>query len=151
MGEHMAQVYQHAILGLSIPDSHGILADLNIEWSHLTYNLSYFILLLLVFYFGSFHKFSYFDSKITAGIILFTGGLSIQGYHVIEHSVRIVQFLHGGCIPCPGILGMIFDGVYLHALFNTAVYVLPVASFLLFDYHKKILKLIGYQSSSKTP
>lgn len=54
-------------------------------------------------------------------------GFLLQGYHVVEHTVRMGQFFQLGCTPCPGILGWYVDLVYLHFTTNTATWLLPLA------------------------
>ena len=124
--EHIAQVYQHWLLGLSIKESRGILFFLDLEWNHLIFNALYFALLMIVWKkmrrsasFGENHVVTY---TLGAGIL-------VQGYHVIEHIVRIAQYFKIGCTPCKGILGWYIDGVYLHFAFNTFVLVLPLIAF----------------------
>lgn len=139
MIEHVAQVYQHAILGLSIAESHGILFFLDLEWNHMIFNAMYLGLLAIVFFQCSFYKTNGAVSQKRLACLAFNVGFAIQGYHVIEHAVRMVQFLQTGCTPCRGILAWFFDGVYLHAIFNTLVYVLPLITFIAYGFHLRML------------
>ena len=127
--EHIVQVYQHWWIGLSIKESQGILFFLDLEWNHLIFNALYFILLIIVWqktrHLASFGKDNV--AKYALG-----GGLLLQGYHVIEHMIRIVQYFQTGCTPCKGLLGWYIDGVYLHFIFNTFVLVLPLIAFCFF-------------------
>ena len=138
MVEHVAQVYQHAVLGLSIAASHGILFFLDLEWNHMIFNALYFVLLAVVFVKCRFYETHGAVGEKPLACIAFYAGFLIQGYHVIEHSVRMVQFFQRGCTPCPGILGYLFDGVYLHAAFNTLVYVLPLIAFLSYGFQHRL-------------
>lgn len=142
MVEHVAQIYQHAILGLSVRDSHGILFFLDLEWNHFVFNSLYFGLLAFVFFQCKFYRTNGPAGEKRFACYAFLAGLSIQSYHVFEHSVRIIQFLQTGCTPCPGILGRFFDGVYLHGMFNTVVYVLPLLAFISYGFHWKALRVI---------
>ncbi len=136
--EHVAQVYQHAILGLSIQESHGILFFLDFEWNHLVFNALYFALLAVVFFQCKFYKTDGpVGEKPLMGLV-FNAGFLISGWHVIEHVVRIIQFYQTGCTPCKGILGWFFDGVYLHAFYNTLVYILPLMAFLGYGFHLRL-------------
>ncbi len=137
--EHVVQVYQHAILGLSINESQGILWFLDLEWNHFVFNVVYLILLSMVFVLGKFYKTKGVAWKMRPAALVFTAGLMIQGYHVVEHSVRMVQFYQSGCTPCPGILGRVFDGIYLHAAFNTIVYILPLYAFAAYGFQARLL------------
>lgn len=150
--EHLAQVYQHAVIGLSIPQSHGILFFLDFEWNHFIFNSVYFIVLGVIFI-----QCRFFDGHGPAGekrlaSLAFTAGFLIQGYHVIEHSVRMTQFYQTGCTPCAGILGRFFDGVYLHFTLNAAVYILPLIAFLAYGFHLRLkYPLTGYRRLSDIP
>lgn len=140
--EHVAQVYQHWKLGLSIAESKGILFFLDLEWNHFIFNTLYLVLLIIVSF--NLHKLKgYFGSR--AALVVLDTCLFVQGYHSIEHAVRMVQYFSTGCTPCKGILGFYFDGVYLHFLFNTLVLILPLISFFMLGFHKKIRILFDYR------
>lgn len=139
MIEHVAQAYQHGVLGLSISESHGILFFLDLEWNHRVFNALYFALLAVVFFQCNFYKTLGAVKERRASCLSFDVGFLIQGYHVVEHSVRMIQYLQKGCTPCPGILGQLFDGVYLHAIFNTTVYILPLIAFLSYGFYLRAL------------
>ena len=62
----------------------------------------------------------------------------VQGYHMVEHSARLVQFLNTGLQGTPGLLGGHFDGVIFHALMNTAVYLPAVVVFVCSGMHRQI-------------
>ena len=132
--EHVAQVYQHMWLGLSIKESRGILFFLDLEWNHLVFNTLYLALLIIVW--QGVRRFASFGRNNVA-IYALGGGILIQGYHVIEHIVRIVQYFQIGCTPCKGILGWYIDGVYLHFIFNALVLALPLIAFCLLVFQSK--------------
>lgn len=137
MVEHVAQVYQHAILGLGIKDSHGILFFLDLEWNHFIFNSLYFALLAAVFFSCGFHRRGGPATGKRLACIAFSAAFMIQGYHVVEHTVRMFQFFQIGCTPCKGILGNFFDGIYLHAALNTFVYLLPLIAFIVYGFHRE--------------
>ena len=131
--EHIAQVYQHAVLGLSLAMSHGLLFFLDFEWNHFAFDILIYLSLLTLIFF----KAGIYDSLRAHGfselrangntqlfVVIFTIGLVLQGYHGIEHVIRVIQFTQSGCAPCLGFLGNFVDDVYLHASFNFAVYAL---------------------------
>lgn len=127
--EHVAQVYQHWWQGLPIKESEGILYFLNLEWNHLIFNGLY--LALLSFVFIAYAILLKKEGPLLLPSVktaLFLIGITtiIQGYHVIEHVVRIGMHIKTGCEPCPGILGKFADGIYIHFTFNTAVFFLPL-------------------------
>lgn len=122
--EHLAQAYQHWWLALPIKESRGILFFLDLEWNHFIFNAVY--LLLLVAAWLSLRE------KVSRVAIQFcVVGALVQGYHLIEHIVRMRQHIQTACEPCKGILGQYIDGVYLHFTFNTFVFVFPLIAFFL--------------------
>lgn len=121
--EHLAQVYQHWWLSLTIKESHGILFFLDLEWNHFVFNAAYFLLLAVIWFL--------LRRKVSHVAISFlAAGTLVQGYHLIEHVVRIWQHIQIACEPCKGILGWYIDGVYLHFAFNTIVLALPLITFV---------------------
>jgi len=139
MVEHVAQIHQHAILDFSVAESQGLIGALNLEWVHWVYNLAYFILLGLVFKGYLFYNLDKRTDGQKVGILLFNVGFFLQGYHVIEHNVRMFQFFVTECTPCVGVLGVFFDGVYLHFVINFLVFIFPLATFFIFGFHKRLL------------
>ena len=132
--EHLAQVYQHWWHGLPIKESGGILYFLNLEWNHFIFNGMYLVLLILVFIAYSILKKENSSTPHFSRATFFLIGATIliQGYHVIEHIVRVGMHIKTGCEPCPGILGKFVDGIYLHFTFNTIVFFLPlIVAFIL--------------------
>jgi len=127
--EHVAQVYQHWLRAMPAAKSHGILFFLDFEWNHFVFNTGYFVVLLVVLVL-LITKRRAFDIRAPALWLLIIG-TAMQGYHQIEHIVKISQHLALRCEPCPGILGKTFDGVYLHFTLNTLVLLLPLAAFLI--------------------
>ncbi|MDP3734824.1 MAG: hypothetical protein Q8R39_00120 [bacterium] len=99
--EHVVQVYQHWLRGMPAAQSHGILFFLDFEWNHFVFNTGYFIALLVVLIL-IITKRQVFDIRASA-LWLLGIGTAIQGYHQIEHIVKISQHLARGCEPCPGI------------------------------------------------
>ena len=63
---------------------------------------------------------------------LFTAGVFIQGYHIIEHGFKIVQHIQTGIQGTPGILGPFFDLAILHYYLNVFQYI-PI-TFVFFGY-----------------
>lgn len=122
--EHVAQSVQKFILLEA--EAHGLLgAAFDFEWLHLAYNVSLAagLFLLLVVYARR-------GGLRTQGrpwsVRAFGAAVALQGYHFIEHAVRIQQLLATG-IPDPrGILGNVVDVVLLHLGLNLVVYVLMV-------------------------
>ncbi len=140
--EHVAQVYQHWLLGINIAGSHGILFFLDFEWNHFVFNTLYFIALLIVFFCGDFYSQRNASWRHRIVFFLLLLALLIQGYHQVEHIVKITQHYTNNCEPCPGILGKVTDGIYLHFAFNTTVLALPLFVFFYGGYFKKLLQVV---------
>ena len=140
MVEHFAQLHQHAFLGLSIPESNGLITALNLEEIHWIYNLTYFIMLMFVFKYCSFFDLQNRTDGQKVAILSFNTAFFLQGYHLVEHTVRMAQYFNTGCTPCVGILGIFFDGVYLHFVVNFLVFVFPFCAFFVFGFYKKCFR-----------
>lgn len=141
MIEHIVQLHQHAILGWGVKDSSGWIAALNLEEIHWIYNVSYFLLLGIVFKNCSFFTLKERPKIVRVSIILFNFAFVLQGYHVLEHTVRMTQYFYTQCTPCAGILGAHVDGIYLHFVLNFLVFVYPIGVFFALGFHKQLLKL----------
>ncbi|KAF6245476.1 hypothetical protein [Nitrosopumilus sp. b2] len=147
MLEHLVQLHQHAILGWSIKDSSGIVGALNLEEIHWVYNLAYFVLLGIVFKDCSFFRLQDRMDGQKVAVLLFGIAFFLQGYHLVEHTVRMIQHFITGCSPCVGVLGVYVDGVYLHFILNFLVFTYPFGAFFVFGFHKKIVRLCTKISS----
>ncbi len=141
--EHAAQAYQHAWLGLSILRSHGIVFFLDLEWNHFVFNTLYWAGLGVVL-FGAWRWWRGAARRTNPfafwGFLI--GGLGMQTYHQVEHTMRMIQHLQVGCEPCPGILGWYLDGVWLHFSLNTVVLAFPLLAFVAYGFHRKLLALV---------
>ena len=136
--EHVAQVYQHWLLGLPAPKSHGILFFLDFEWNHFVFNTGYLLALVIILFWIIAKRAGHSNMRFT--ILLLLLGVLIQGYHEIEHIVKIYQHLTVACDSCPGILGKRLDGVYVHFTFNTLVLALPLSAFFTGRFHNNLLR-----------
>ena len=135
--EHLAQFNQHFFQGLSIVESNGLIDSLNVEWVHWVYNLSYFGLLLFLFQKLKVRKLQ--DKTNGHKVFALVFGLSVilQGYHLLEHSVRMIQWTTTDCISCSGITGSFVDGIALHFIINFLVFVYPLAFYIKLAISKK--------------
>ena len=137
MLEHAAQVYQKFVLNFSY--AHGLIGALDLEQIHFTFNLLYFgALIYVTLGWYNFGRRVCRQEKMLG--ILLTATVIVQGYHMVEHSARLVQFLNTGLQGTPGLLGAHFDGVIFHAAMNAVVYIPAVVVFLCSGMHKHILK-----------
>lgn len=122
--EHVAQMVQIHLLGLSGPDARGIIGQLDIEWVHFTWN---------------------------AGVVVTLGALLIRGrpnrwlvfatafasWHLVEHDVIMGSFLATGIPGSPGLLasgGLIRGGLPLARPDLHFVYNLVETAAILFAY-----------------
>jgi len=122
MVEHIAQVMQKFVF--HVTPAHGLIGQLDLEQVHFAFNLFYLSTLVAVmigwFYYGSQVSKKWKAFGIALGLTVL-----VQGYHMAEHSVKLVQFIETMMQGTPGILGAHFDGVIFHATLNIAVF-LPV-------------------------
>jgi len=111
--EHVAQMVQIHILGLSGPAARGIVGQLDIEWVHFVWNS--WVLLALVILVPRFHV----NGWLVAAVVL-------AGWHLTEHVVIMATYLQSGASGSPGLLaagGLVGGGVPLtrpdlHFIYN---------------------------------
>lgn len=122
MVEHIAQVMQKFVF--HVTPAHGLIGQLDLEQVHFAFNLFYLSTLLAVmigwFYYGNQISQKWKAFGIALGLTVL-----VQGYHMAEHTAKLVQFIETMMQGTPGILGAHFDGVIFHAALNTTVF-LPV-------------------------
>jgi len=145
MLEHVAQVGQAFVLGL--PAAHGLLGRvLDREWVHFVYNSSVWALMVMLFV-GFRHRCAVFRVRRHLYAI-FLGGLLVQSYHVVEHSVKLIQYLGTGVEPAPGILGTVLNLVWLHFWINLVVYVPILVAFFGYGFHAQVSNLFRPKPSA---
>jgi hypothetical protein len=111
--EHVVQVIQIYVLGLSGPNARGVVGQLDIEWVHFIWNAWVFVALAVLM-----PRFR--TNTLLLGVTIFAG------WHLIEHCVMIATYLRTGIAGTPGLLsagGLIFGGLpiarpALHFLYN---------------------------------
>ncbi len=131
--EHCVQVVQRYVLG--IPDGNGILGQyFQIEPLHFAFNVAYTWLIVLVYKNCGATRPSQWLRGMTSWWLL-TIGMALQFWHLIEHCVKIYQYIDTGRNGTPGILGNYFDLVWLHWFYNTSTYSLIVAAFFAGGFH----------------
>lgn len=119
-GEHVVQVVQAHLLHL--PQAHGLAgAVLDTEWVHLGFNsvLTVAMAAILIGRRGAGLAEWRRRSTLALGALVVT--VAVQGYHQVEHMVKIGQHLTTGATPAPGLLGHTFELVWLHFSINLAV------------------------------
>ncbi len=130
--EHVTQIYQFRILGLAPTSSRGFLWFLDDEWNHFVFNGLYFTGLLLVFAVMIRALIRQHVQRNVANVGFIYAFLILEGWHMVEHTVRIVQHVQGLCDQCPGILDPLtgINRLYLHFFFNLFALLLPSVSFV---------------------
>ncbi len=128
MIEHIAQVVEKFALHWTRP--FGVLGTaVDIEPVHFAYNLTYLALIVISWLLFR-NKVARYSSTIKG---LFAFAIASQSWHFIEHSTKLEQHLVQGCVSCPGILGVYFDPVLLHFIYNVVVFAPFVVAFFLIN------------------
>lgn len=123
MIEHIAQVTQKFVLHHS--RAPGILGDIfDFEWVHFVYNNTLEIGLILVFL-------GWRRVQADRPLGAMTAVVWFQGYHSIEHFVKMYQYYALGMSVGPkGILGFVFPLIWLHFFLNLITLILMVWAFM---------------------
>ena len=141
--EHVAQVLQKNALQNSCPvDCRGLLGfKADVEWVHFTYNHAILIALAAIYIgFGLWRR-EWRERNPPAWWALTIGIFGVQGYHAVEHAVKLEQWLtRGHMSPQPGILGTHFSLIELHMLINTVVFGLVLWGYFGLGFHRRALK-----------
>jgi hypothetical protein len=132
--EHVAQIVQIYAQQIPPPNAHGLLGSaFDFEWVHFLYNISLEIALITLWLgYDSLHR-SKALPLINKLMPSFISLVTFQGYHVIEHSVKLFQYLlievyQSGSVPTPGILPTVtgWPIFLVHFWINLIVWVLMV-------------------------
>jgi hypothetical protein len=123
--EHIAQMIQLHVLGLSGPDARGIFGALDIEWVHFVWNS--WILLAVLVLLGPFGRNRWLQLT-----------LLLSGWHALEHAYIFSIYLATGLSGTPGLLaqggalagGLPISRPDLHCLYNLIETVPLVLAFL---------------------
>jgi hypothetical protein len=139
--EHLAQILQKDALDATCPnDCRGLLGfAFDLEWVHVAYNHTLLLALAAMYLVFGLWRAEWRRRSIVAWWCLTAGVFLVQGYHVVEHSVKLDQwFANGHRSPTPGILGMHVSLVELHFTLNTAVFLLVVPAYFAFGLHREL-------------
>lgn len=121
------------------------------EWLHVWYNVPLYLAILFAYIIV--RRGIPDAQKRDSGLSTLALFLAIQGYHVLEHVVKLYQYLTGGVEPTPGILGNWIDLVPLHFGLVFVTYALMVLVFFrseLFGYPRLISAFRGVLRMGKT-
>jgi hypothetical protein len=145
--EHIVQVFQRSVLGIG--SGAGVLGSaFDVEPVHLIYNLG-FLLLLGGVYLGCLRDRSVIPRRPELVIALLTVSFVFQGFHTLEHVVKMVQFFQTGMNGTPGIVGHWIPVVFLHLGYNTALYLPVVVAFFLGGFHASAGRLMAEMVSGR--
>lgn len=125
--EHLMQMLQKYAWHLNrYPGLLGVWFDF--EWIHLLYNLALFFTLLATWIIYRRNPGIWRNSILGAAMLAFL--LFFQGFHVLEHAVRVTQYLQGMSSPTPGILGRLFPVLEYHFWLNSVVTVALILAYV---------------------
>jgi len=131
--EHIVQVFQRTVLGIG--KGAGMLGSaFDIEPVHMIYNLA-FLALLAGVYTGCRRDRSIIPRNAGKVMTLLSVSFFFQGFHTVEHVVKMWQYFQTGVNGTPGIFGYWVPVVYLHLGYNTALYVPVLIAFFLGGFH----------------
>ena len=142
--EHVTQIFQWWYMGLPPPKAKGIIFFADLEWNHFIFDMGYFILLMIgtmVFLRTWWHS----GQKLgKVGAFLLIGMNSVQGWHAIEHTYRIMHHVQLGCEPCAGIVDQItgIPLIPLHFWFNVLALTFPLMIYFWFGMHRKAMGIL---------
>lgn len=130
MLEHLVQVYQVHVADAEIRS--GLAGQkVDTEWVHFVYNLA--VLAFLVWAWRLVRPGGALAGGVGKGAGFLLAALVVQGYHMAEHTAKLIQHLSLGIDPAPGIIGGAAGLVWFHFGINLTVYVgmaIPVISVL---------------------
>ncbi len=118
MVEHVVQAWQ--VFVAEGEHRSGLLgATFDVEWVHLIFNVAVLAFLVSVWRIGRTQGWLAGSGGAVPWVL---AGVALQGYHLVEHLVRMGQHLVGGVPRPPGLLGQVVDLTWLHFAINTAVW-----------------------------
>jgi len=138
--EHFVQVYQHVVLGWETSDSHGILGRADIEPVHFWWNFSVMLTLIVVYYAWEFNRPESTLRQFKDMRWTFFTVLAVQGYHMIEHTIKYYQHIQTGKQGTPGFIGQFIgsDLIFFHFWINMIVYPGMVILLVLYIWHMQL-------------
>lgn len=131
--EHVAQIHQFVFLGNPAKESMGILWFFDIEWNHFVFNAGYLALLAYAAWATwRWQKRIGMRALTTPIVLVLLFATAWEGWHLVEHTVKITQHVAVGCEPCKGIADQVL-GIklpILHYWYNfVALFLTEVAFF----------------------
>ena len=156
--EHVVQLWQK-IQGNACPFAcRGLMGSVfDVEWVHWIYNISTFLTLVISWLGMRMWQQPMRDWRPFAWWSLTVGIFAVQGYHVMEHSAKIGQWLiNGHHSPTPGLIGALlppptpgsFSLIEMHFTINTIVFVMVAFGYLGLAIFKLLPSSLKIESSS---
>ncbi len=143
--EHIVLVIQVSALGMSLDEAHGLLgARVDFEWLHLAYNTTFLATMVLLVAYGLRHRDALAAATSPPGLAL-AGAVGLQTYHVAEHIIRIVQYLHSGCTPCVGLIGQVVPFIWPHLFFGLIAYIPFGVCYFAYGMHRQLIEVVVSQ------
>lgn len=138
--EHVTQMYQFRVLGLAPSSSRGFVWFLDDEWNHFIFNGLYFTGLIVVFTYLLGHLRRIGVPKTFANVGFIYMFFILEGWHMVEHTYRIIHHVQGLCDQCAGIVDTAtgIDRLTLHFFFNFAALLLPTVTYAWFGIFSRI-------------
>ena len=116
---------------------HSLLGGVDFEWLHLGANsILFFGLVGVTFGYGR-HGRAYWRERYRPFRYVVGAALVVEGYHVVEHIVRAVQYVGGASEP-GGIATQVLDPVWFHFAINLVVLVTMAVAFVGLRVHRDL-------------
>ena len=129
--EHFVQLLERFVLESS--ELKGILGHyFDPDLLHFAYNLLFFWTLFLIYKLSGAHQPDRWEKGMTSWWLL-SIALALQGYHLVEHVIKIWQLIDFGRADSSGI-----SGLWLYFFLSTFTYVPVVAAFWLGGFHRHL-------------
>ena len=134
--EQTVQVFQRFVL--EIQEAKGLLGHLfDQEPLQFAYNVLFLLLLLSVYVLSGAHRPQIWTRGTTTWWLLTLAAI-IQGYHVVEQTFKLVQFVEYGRDGTPGILGNALHPIWVNFALTTAAFVPLIAVFWLGGFYRRL-------------
>lgn len=147
--EHVTQMYQFKVIGLAASDAHGFVWFLDEEWNHFVFNTVYFFGLVAVFgmILQALNKNGITKSWANVGFIY--AFLIWEGWHIVEHTYRIIHHVQGLCDQCAGILDPVtgIDRLVIHFWLNFVALTLPAAVYVWYGFPEMLRRYFRPQKA----
>ncbi|MEO6121345.1 MAG: hypothetical protein ABIW46_05190 [Acidimicrobiales bacterium] len=136
--EHTIETVQLRVLGHD--SAHTLIGGLDFEWVHLGANVFLMWCIVAVAVGAGADTRASWRTDARVGWWGLCAALTVQGYHVVEHLVRIVQYVVSGGDYPPGTVTTVLDPVWFHFGVNLTVLVGMAVAFFGLGLHRHVLQ-----------